>query len=87
MDLDLGALEQKETLTQKHVLLSQCTDKNIWVAATAARVLSVWMICPNLTSTQPLIRHGVLIMKRNKHAVDFVMSLESFHLTKESFQM
>lgn len=53
--LNFGALEQKETLTQKRVLLSRSTDKNICVTAAAARDLSVWMTCPKLTSTHPQI--------------------------------
>lgn len=72
-------LNKKETLSQKHVLLSRCTDKNIWVTATAARVLSVWMTCAKLTSTHRQICHGIFM--------PFIMSLGRFYLTKEAFQV
>lgn len=58
-------LNRKRHLPKSVSFLSQCTDKNIWVTATAARVLSVWMTCPNLTSTHSQICHAVLAGKNN----------------------
>ncbi len=83
----LGALEQKETLSQKRVLSSRCSDKNIWVTATAASVLSVWMTCPELTSTHPQICHGGLTGKRNQNKKALECLCNNFYLTKESFYL
>ena len=70
-------LNRKRNSPKSVVPLSWCTDKNIWVAAAAAaRVLSVCMTRPKLTSAHPPIRHGVAIIKRNTHMWAFVMSLQ-----------